>query len=117
MKLKWNSAEYKNYPIKLKPCILKVANPNTYIFGCWNDGWQINLYNNLPMQHDDSGGIYHTQVIAWAYVPRDLLNDLDFEHCSCYRKNYYNDKIDRCIGTKEIDPCDCKGNKLYCDFY
>lgn len=35
--------------------------------------------------------------------------------CKCYRPNMYKDNIDRCFGTKEIDPCNCKGNKYKCD--
>jgi len=37
--------------------------------------------------------------------------------CDCYRPNMYKDNIDRCFGTKEIDPCNCKGNKYKCNFY
>jgi hypothetical protein len=29
----------------------------------------------------------------------------------------YGDNIARCFGTKEIDPCNCDGNKNKCDFY
>lgn len=30
--------------------------------------------------------------------------------CDCYHNG-------RCVGTKEIDPCSCGGNKSKCDFY
>lgn len=30
--------------------------------------------------------------------------------CSCYRNG-------RCLGTKEVEVCTCKGNTLVCDFY
>jgi len=39
------------------------------------------------------------------------------EMCDCYRPNMYRDNIARCFGTKEIDPCNCNGNKNKCDFY
>lgn len=37
--------------------------------------------------------------------------------CENYRYNIYGDNIARCFGTKEIDPCNCDGNKNKCDFY
>ena len=39
------------------------------------------------------------------------------EICECFRPNMYKDSIDRCFGTKEIDPCNCNGDKNKCNFY
>ena len=45
--------------------------------------------------------------------------------CNAYVKEMYHDSstgediktIPKCYGTKEIDECDCGGNKLKCSFY
>ena len=35
--------------------------------------------------------------------------------CSCYEQDEFG--AQRCLGTKEIDVCDCGGNPRYCTFY
>ena len=52
-------------------------------------------------------------VKKWAYVPLRILNYLN-PTCGCYTLNYGEP---RCIGTKEIDLCNCGGNRSLCDFY
>ena len=41
------------------------------------------------------------------------------KECDCYRQ--YIDSLGksfgRCLGTKEIEPCDCGGDESKCDFY
>ena len=47
--------------------------------------------------------------------------------CKCYEKRTYEmfdplwgtSTCERgvCMGTKEVEPCKCKGNELNCDFY
>lgn len=38
------------------------------------------------------------------------------EVCDCYTCNWPNGGP-RCLGTKEVDPCSCGGDKALCDFY
>ena len=52
---------------------------------------------------------------------------MDCNTCECYKvehKAVYSEdgrcmieSEERCAGTKEMDVCDCRGNKLCCDFY
>jgi hypothetical protein len=55
------------------------------------------------------------------YQAARRLEDFTFSStdklCENYRYNMYGDNIARCFGTKEIDPCNCKGNKNKRDFY
>lgn len=45
-------------------------------------------------------------------------DDVETPICSCWKQGhlYYKD-FDTCMGTKEQEPCTCKGNKENCDFY
>lgn len=52
-------------------------------------------------------------VRKWAYVPNLIINYLHPE-CGAYLKR---DDGTFCLGTKEIDPCDCGGNRSCCSFY
>lgn len=36
------------------------------------------------------------------------------EYCECYRTDIHGDY---CIGTKELDKCDCHGDSMNCTFY
>lgn len=36
------------------------------------------------------------------------------DKCSCY---VVKNNIPRCLGTREIDPCNCMGDKSKCDYY
>lgn len=115
--MEWKNLKTDGYPKRLKPCVIETEHPNTYVLGCWNNNkWQINLYNNLPINYDDSGGVYHTEVIRYAYLPEDFF-DKSYTICGSFHPNMYGDGIDHCFGTKEIDACSCKGNKNNCDFY
>ena len=43
-----------------------------------------------------------------------FMKNFSFTKCSCYHEEYGKP---RCWGTREREPCDCKGDKLNCDFY
>lgn len=47
----------------------------------------------------------------------EKFNPIPNEICSCFRPNMYKDGFDRCLGTKEIDICNCAGNKNKCNYY
>ena len=52
---------------------------------------------------------------------------MNYNICECYKvehKAVYSEdgrcrieSEERCSGTKEMDMCNCRGNKLCCDFY
>ena len=41
------------------------------------------------------------------------------KECDCYRRypDILGETIGRCLGTKEIETCDCEGDESKCDFY
>ena len=40
------------------------------------------------------------------------------EKCKCWRKgNWFIKGYDTCLGTREQEPCTCKGDRSKCDFY
>lgn len=41
------------------------------------------------------------------------------KECDCYRRypDILGETIGRCLGTKEIETCDCGGDESKCDFY
>ena len=52
-------------------------------------------------------------------VEKNSTNDsVETSLCSCWKQGhwYYKD-FDTCMGTKEQEPCTCKGNRENCDFY
>lgn len=52
------------------------------------------------------------KIKKWSYVPKKILNYLN-PICGCY----LNVDGGRCLGTKEIDSCNCSGNRSFCDYY
>ena len=65
------------------------------------------------------------------FVNKDYNNQKEekiMDKCNCYKEvnrivGWYTPnspmikKFPVCIGTKEQESCQCKGNKLHCDFY
>lgn len=39
------------------------------------------------------------------------------EKCSCYQETSTTTPLGRCLGTKEMEICTCRGNISKCDFY
>ena len=48
----------------------------------------------------------------WAYVPDAIVN-----YFSSMCSSYITQDGGRCLGTKEIDVCDCNGIRSHCSFY
>lgn len=74
----------------------------------WRDdakAWDNTYYGWLPEQ-------WQEEVKAWAYVP-DIIMNYASPLCGCY----IIQDGGRCMGTKEIDLCNCKGIRSKCDFY
>ena len=67
--------------------------------------WDNIHYGWLPEQ-------WQNQVRGWAYIP-DLIMNYTSSKCGCY----IDQDGGRCLGTKEIDVCGCKGNRSNCTFY
>ena len=117
MKLQWKNPRTDGAPERIAPCFIKVGNSVQIAY--WRDDaneWDNMTYGWLPRVYDDEGA-YPIDVIAWAYIPDELLDEFNFEHCKCYKPNYYGDNKNRCFGTKEIEICSCGGNRLRCNFY
>ena len=49
-----------------------------------------------------------------ARVAENPSPDSGPEVCDCYTRDGGGP---RCLGTREVDPCNCGGNKALCDFY
>ena len=115
IKLQWKVPQIDGYPKKNTDLCFLRLNSGTYQIGYYGtNGWRLSGFNGLPTIHDDSGCEYVDMVSEWAYVPRGLL-DINYETCYCYITTPKGEG--RCMGTKEIDPCNCGGDKRYCDFY
>lgn len=68
----------------------------------------------------------HRKAISWSLsqeeadrIAEDILYEVitketQYEHCDAYAINYSEP---RCLSTKEMDICDCEGNKYKCSFY
>ena len=52
--------------------------------------------------------------IAEDILAIEIFEENSYEHCEAYTLNYGEP---RCLGTKEMDICDCEGNKYKCSFY
>lgn len=40
------------------------------------------------------------------------------QRCQCWKKgHWWIEGMDTCIGTREQDPCTCKGDTRKCDYY
>lgn len=119
MRLQWKNPKIDGYPsTKTAQCFIKVLNSIQLAY--WHNDvkeWDNAIYGWLPRIYDDESS-YPAEVIAWAYVPEELLFAFDeFIPCSAYRKDCYIPEEDRCFGTKEREICYCNGNKKECNFY
>lgn len=68
----------------------------------------------------------HRRYMNWSLSPKiadqlaekilteTIVEEKQYEHCDSYT---VINSTPRCLGTKEIDVCHCKGNKYQCDFY
>lgn len=68
----------------------------------------------------------HRKAIGWSLsqteanrIAEDILTEIiieetPYEYCKSY---VINCGEPRCLGTKEMDICDCEGNKYKCSFY
>ena len=68
----------------------------------------------------------HRKAMSWSLsqteadrIAEDILYEViieekQYEHCDAY---VINCGEPRCLGTKEMDICDCEGNKYKCSFY
>lgn len=51
-----------------------------------------------------------TDEMAYAWLKR--------HKCKCWEKgNWFLKECDTCNGTREREPCNCKGDVTHCDFY
>ena len=115
--LKWHSLKIDGTPKLRRQCFIEIQG-GFFELAFWDNrtkNWY-NYFGTPPKIYDDSGGIYQTEIIKWAYVPDGFFNT-ELEPCQCYRPNMYLDGYDHCFGTKEIDVCSCGGDKRKCDFY
>lgn len=77
-------------------------------------------------QDSDNCQDCHRKYINWSLssetaikIAEKILTNVNveeeqYEHCDSY--TIMNGKS-RCLGTKEIDLCNCEGNKYQCNFY
>lgn len=72
-------------------------------YNCDKDVWYDDLMNEQFI------GPY---AEMWAYVPDAIVN-----YFSPMCSSYITQDGGRCLGTKEIDVCDCKGIRSHCSFY
>ena len=107
--INWQYISKGQYPKKDVPviCVQPVAAEDyPYALCVWSrESWW-----SWPQQ-----ACYSDFYDQWAYLPEEFYKTNQL--CDCYKPNCYNDNKDRCFGTKEVEICNCKGNKKFCDFY
>jgi hypothetical protein len=82
--------------------------------------------DNWKYQDNDNCDECHRKYISWSLSPKIaediaekiiaeiIIEETPYEYCNCY---VINCGEPRCLGTKEMDICDCEGNKYKCSFY
>ena len=79
MKLQWKNPRIDGAPERIAPCFIKVGNSVQIAY--WRDDaneWDNMTYGWLPRVYDDEGA-YPIDVIAWAYIPDELLDEFNLK--------------------------------------
>ena len=103
--LSWHYEE-KDTPKDGSVCFLDIE--GTLEIGVWHADYHAWKNKFLGWILEDIDG----KVRKWCYVPQKILNYLS-PVCGCY----WDKDGGRCMGTKEVDVCDCEGYRSRCTYY
>ena len=79
------------------------------------------------MDCGDKHGSAFKDILAYYGIEDNDLSHIDDEmatkwlsrqKCKCWQKgHWFLETYDTCTGTREKEPCSCKGDRNKCDFY
>ena len=76
----------------------------------------IKAENDSPYVNDDKTAEYLVDKLVSACKRKVKVHKRP--KCSCWQKgHWYIKDMDTCLGTREKDPCDCKGDTRKCNYY
>lgn len=101
--MKWYKVDERQAP-DCVPVFVEVG--NSYQIMAWREDaqdWDNTIFGWCPEDKE---------VKRWAFLPMEMYSK--FKPCSYYINTAAGG---RCMGTKEMDMCNCRGMKILCDFY
>lgn len=85
---------------------------------CFCDNCKITIKaeNDSPYMNDDKTAEYLVDKLISACKRKVKVHKRP--KCSCWQKGHWCIKdMDTCLGTREADPCNCKGDTKKCNYY
>ena len=91
-------------------------------FTDWRFGQFISNFMNWCIQTQRCGDIFFPEDNKWELWIKEYVNEMyedvnieiEEQKCDCFREQYGKTV---CFGTREMEECDCGGDRNKCNFY